>query len=436
MKTITMTDKEVVRFETINNLINNKIRISQAMKTLSLSKRQVKRLRKRVREDGTEGVVHKGRGKPSNRKIDEETKKKVGVLLAKTYSDFGPTFATEKLEEVHNIVLSKETIRMMMVGLDLHTVRSRKVNGQYHAWRPRKEYLGEMQQFDGSYHHWFEDRSGEHCLLASIDDATGQITKAVFADNEGVVAVSTFWKEYVEERGKPISVYLDKFSTYKVNHKNAVDNKELLTQFQCMTARIDIRLISAHSPEAKGRIERLFGTLQDRLVKDMRLLGISTPEAGNVYLRDVFIPKFNRQFGVVPTHDGDVHRILSQTEREKILSIFSIQHTRVVSNDFCIQFENQWIQLKKDQTTLVCRKDTVVIEKRIDGTLHVKLREKYLNFTLLPEKPKKHTEKITALVQTSVIREEMRRVVPSNHPWRKSFLQKTKIADAEYNATH
>jgi hypothetical protein len=293
MKTITMTDKEVVRFDIINNLINHKIRIGQAVKTLGLSVRQVKRLRKRVREFGTEGVVHKGRGKESNRKTDEATRKKVETLLTDTYSDFGPTFAVEKLREHHDVVLSKETIRMMMVRLDLRTVRSRKENGQYHAWRPRKEYFGEMQQFDGSYHLWFEDRGGEHCLLASIDDATGCITKAVFADNEGVVAVSTFWKEYVEEHGKPVSVYLDKFSTYKVNHKNAVDNKELRTQFQCMTARIDIRLITAHSPEAKGRIERLFGTLQDRLVKEMRLCGISTPEAGNIYLRDIFIPKIN-----------------------------------------------------------------------------------------------------------------------------------------------
>jgi hypothetical protein len=139
---------------------------------------------------------------------------------------------------------------------------------------------------------------------------------------------------------------------------------------------------------------------------------------------------------VVPAHDGDVHRPLSVSETENILSIFSIQYTRVVSNDFCIQFENQWIQLPKDQTTLVCRKDTVVIEKRIDGTLHVKLRERYLRFTLLPKKPQKQMEKITALVQAPVIRIEMRRVVPHNHPWKSKILQKTKIASTEYNATY
>jgi hypothetical protein len=197
-----------------------------------------------------------------------------------------------------------------------------------------------------------------------------------------------------------------------------------------------VKLITAHSPEAKGRIERLFGTLQDRLVKEMRLLGISTPEEGDVYLRDVFIPRFNKQFGVVSTHSGDVHRPLLISEKENILAIFSIQNTRVVSNDFCIRFENKWIQLEKIQPLTVCRKDTVVIENRIDGTLHVKLREKYLNFKLLLERPLKQTEKITALVPASIIRVSMQRKVQENHPWRSQFFRKTKIANTKYNAIH
>jgi hypothetical protein len=285
-----------------------------------------------------------------------------------------------------------------------------------------------MEQFDGSYHLWFEERSGEHCLLASIDDATGKITKAVFAKNEGVVAVSTFWKEYIEELGKPKNVYLDKFSTYKVNHVNATDNHELLTQFEKMTHRVGIKLISAHSPEAKGRIERLFKTLQDRLVKEMRLRNISTPEMGNIYLKDIYIPEFNKQFGVTPQKEGDVHVPLSASEKEHILSLFSIQQTRVVSNDFCIQFENQWIQLERIQPTTVCRRDTVAIERRIDGTLHVKLRDKYLNFNILTERPVTLREKITALTPASLVRESMRRIPKEDHPWRKTFLQKTKFA--------
>jgi transposase len=428
MKTITMTDKEAFKLETISKLLQKEISIGAAMNILNLSKRQVKRIRKRVRKDGINGILHLGRGQRSNRKIPDDTREKTNKLLKEKYHDFGPTFAAEKLQKDHGIIHSKETVRMIMIDLKLRKVRRRKGNGEYHAWRPRKEYFGEMEQFDGSYHLWFEERSGEHCLLASIDDATGKITKAVFAKNEGVVAVSTFWKEYIEELGKPKNVYLDKFSTYKVNHVNATDNHELLTQFEKMTHRVGIKLISAHSPEAKGRIERLFKTLQDRLVKEMRLRNISTPEMGNIYLKDIYIPEFNKQFGVTPQKEGDVHVPLSASEKEHILSLFSIQQTRVVSNDFCIQFENQWIQLERIQPTTVCRRDTVAIERRIDGTLHVKLRDKYLNFNILTERPVTLREKITALTPASLVRESMRRIPKEDHPWRKTFLQKTKFA--------
>lgn len=419
-----MTEQDEFRFGIINSLIHNKIEISQAMKMIDLSKRQIKRLRKRVREHGTEGVIHKGRGKRSNRKMSDENREKMEKLLKEKYLDFGPKFAAEKLRDNHGIDHSKETIRMIMINLGLRKVRHRKGNGEYRAWRPRKECYGEMEQFDGSYHKWFEERSGEHCLLASIDDATGIITKAVFAKNEGVKEVSKFWKEYVEEHGKPVSVYLDKFSTYKVNHKNAVDNHELMTQFEGMTQRIGIRLITAHSPEAKGRIERLFKTLQDRLVKEMRLLCINDQEEGNRYLKDIFIPAFNKQFGVTPSKGGDVHRQLSTVEKENLPSMFSIQNIRKVSNDFCIQYQNQWMQLEKEQPTLVCRKDTVVIEKRIDDTLHVKLREKYLNFKIIPRKPERIKEKITALIPAPLIRESMQWKPKKDHPWRKSFFEK------------
>ncbi|MEI6377826.1 MAG: ISNCY family transposase [bacterium] len=426
MKTIIMTDKDTFRFGVINDLNNKKLSMSQAKVMLGLSGRQVKRLRKKVREEGTEGVIHKGRDKIGNRKMPEETRTKMEKLLTGTYSDFGPTFASEKLEDNHGIIISKETVRSIMVQIGLRKVKSRKKNGEYRAWRPRKDHYGEMLQFDGSYHFWFEGRSGEQCLLASIDDATGQITKAIFAKNEGVIEVSKFWKEYTEELGKPVSIYLDKFSTYKVNHVNAVDNHELLTQFQKMTDRVGIELITAHSPQAKGRIERLFETLQDRLVKEMRLLGISTVEEANVYLRDIFLPAFNEKFGVVPTSEGDVHRQLSDTERENLPSLFSIQHTRVVSNDYCIQFENQWFQLEREQPTTVCRRETIVIEKRIDGTIHLKLREKYLDFRILHERPQKLREKITALVPAPLIRVEMQRKVSVNHPWRSPMFRMAK----------
>jgi hypothetical protein len=217
-----------------------------------------------------------------------------------------------------------------------------------------------MEQFDGSYHHWFENRycdelgdSIEVCLLASIDDATGRITRAQFTKNEGVVAVFEFWKEYILDIGKPLSIYLDKFSTYKINHKAAVDNYEFMTQFQRAMLDLGINLISAHSPEAKGRVERLFLTLQDRLVKEMRLANISTPEEGNRFLKEVFLPKFNSRFAVVPLREGDVHKKLSEIDIKNLNRIFSVQSTRRINNDFTIQFKNHWYQLTELQPQLL-----------------------------------------------------------------------------------
>lgn len=193
----------------------------------------------------------------------------------------------------------------------------------YRAWRPRKEFFEELQQFDGSYHYWFEDRFVdladnpiEVCLLASIDDATGAITKATFSADEGVIPVFTFWKAYVEEIGKPLTIYLDKFSTYKINHKAAVDNSDLITQFERATRTLGIQLIFANSPQAKGRVERLFQTLQDRLVKDMRLAEVQTPEQGNIFLREIFIPTFNKRFALIAAKDGDIHKQLRKVEKE------------------------------------------------------------------------------------------------------------------------
>jgi hypothetical protein len=295
----------------------------------------------------------------------------------------------------------------------------------YRSWRPRKEYFGEMEQFDGSYHYWFEyrffDSEGnpiEVCLLAAIDDATGKITKAQFMANEGVVAVSTFWKEYVRETGKPLNIYLDKFSTYKINHKSAVDNSELITQFQRIMKTIGVNLITAHSPQAKGRIERLFQTLQDRLIKEMRLAGINTPAEGNKFLKKIFLPKWNSSnFVVIPTKEGDVHKPLLPEEKKSINHIFSIQEARRINLDFTIQFKNNWYQLTEIQPTTVRPLERVTMETWLDGSVHVILKEHELTFIILPKKPKKQRIKQPVILTTHTLNYKP----PPNHPWRRYF---------------
>jgi hypothetical protein len=377
----------------------------------------VRRLKRKVAKAGTNGIAHGLRGRESNHLTAQTAADEASGLLKKYYADFGPTFAAEKLNDLHGIAFSDEYVRQLMIKDGLWKPKQKKRNGQYHAWRPRREWFGSMEQFDGSYHHWFEDRADECCLLASIDDAKGTITRAEFGRSESVIEVAGFWKGYVLLHGKPLAVYLDKYSTYKINHKNAVDNHELMTQFQRMMKSLGVELITAHSPEAKGRIERLFGTLQDRLVKELRLAGISTIPEANIFLK-TFIPKFNARFEVAAAQEGDLHRPLTESEKNNLDAIFSVHSMRRVRNDFTVQFKNQWLQLEKIQPCTVLRNDAVLIERRLDGALHIRLREHYLAFKILPVRPEKLHERVTALVPR---KERKPWMPPANHPWRKPF---------------
>jgi transposase len=407
------------RLSVINDLLQTKMTNGQAAVKLKLSLRQVKRLKKKVREQGESAVIHQLKGKNGNHHLPPEVKEQVLFTVKEKYTDFKPKFAAEKLAEYEGIFVNPQTLRRWLVKEGSWKVNSQK-QPQYHAWRERREYYGQLQQFDGSYHFWFETRlansSGnpvEVCLLASIDDATGKITHAKFEFNEGVVAVFHFWKEYVEVLGKPLKIYLDKFSTYKINHKAAVDNFELLTQFQKVMKVLDIELISANSPQAKGRIERLFQTLQDRLVKELRLQKISTVDEGNKFLKEVFLPGFNRRFSVKPEKTGDVHRQLTKTEVQASNSIFSIKHTRRINHDFTIQFKNHFYQLEEIQPVTVRPEEKVMVEQWLDGTLHFKLKEKYLKYFVLPEKPKKVVSQPVILTT-----HPLNWKPPLNHPWR------------------
>jgi hypothetical protein len=279
---------------------------------------------------------------------------------------------------------------------------------------------GELVQFDGSYHDWFET-GGEACLLAAIDDATSEVS-ATYEDNEGVHAVFRFWWRYLLINGLPVAIYLDKFSTYKVNHKSAVDNADMLTQFERAMNELGVKVICANSPEAKGRVERLFGTLQDRLVKEMRLRDIKGREDANRYLADEYLSDHNARFSVSPKQEGDAHRPLTEELKKKLSSIFSVHSERKVNNDFTLQFKSHWFQLSATQDTTVYKRDAVTIEERLDGSLHIRLRDSYLAYTKLPERPKKVRMLVTALT-----RETPRWKPPVDHPWRKAIRVATEL---------
>jgi hypothetical protein len=419
-QTITMTKKEAGRYEVIKDLLDKKIDGKEASRLLGLCIRQVKRIKAAVKHLGIKGAIHGNRGKESNRKIDQQILEETRRYLKETYHDFNPLLAKEKLSELNKINLSKETVRQLMIKEGLWQSRKKR-EAKKHFWRERKDNYGEMQQFDGSYHNWFEGRNEkelglEQCLLLSVDDASGKPTKAKFEDNEGVQAVFRFWKEYILTQGLPVSIYLDKFSTYKVNHKNAVDNEELMTQFQRAANQLGIRLITANSPQAKGRVEKMNDTFQRRLVKELRLAGINTIKEANTFLEEVFIPKFSKQFAVIPKKEADLHRRLDVKKMNELDKIFSIQSERNVSNDYTVRFKNNYYQLQEIQSTTVCKKDTVIIEEHLSGEVKISLRNHYLNCFRLPERPKKEIDvKLIALIH----QKQTDWKPPVNHPWRR-----------------
>ena len=410
-----LTPPERARFDIINSCIAGAITNKEAASRLQLTVRQTQRLKRRVEDKGDQGVIHGGKGKTSNNAISETTVSVIETFLKEDkHHDFGPTFAQEQLVKQKGIVHSTETIRRLMIKKGFRTEHKRRGHGIHREWRERVAMYGEMIQFDGSYHDWLEN--GEmQCLLGAIDDATGTIMRAIFDDNEGVAAVFRFWWAYIEAHGLPGAIYLDKFSTYKVNHKNAVDNEELITQFERAMRELGIRVIKANSPEAKGRVERLFGTLQDRMVKEMRLADIKDRESANRFLKETYLPDHNKRFFVSPRQEGDAHRFLTDEMRKRLPSIFSVQSKRNVNNDYTIRFKSKWFQLEAIQETTVYKDDTVTVEERLDGTIHIRLKDMNLAYTELPERPQRVRMTVTALTKEKPLWKP-----PANHPWRKA----------------
>jgi hypothetical protein len=409
-----LTRVERERLTIIRACLKREITNTGAGAKLNLKKRQIQKLKRSVEKHGDRGIVHGNSGRSPAHATDEKTKRKIIAFLKKReHRDFGPTFAAEQLKKQKHITRSRETVRTIMRTHGLWKSKQRSGSAVHREWRERKSMYGELVQFDGSYHWWFENGE-EHCLLAAIDDATSRVPHAQFEENEGVHAVFRFWWEYIETHGRPVALYMDIFSTYKVNHKSAVDNIELMTQFTRAMNELDIQVINANSPEAKGRIERLFGTLQDRLVKELRLERVKERSRANRFLADVYLPEHSTKFSVPAKCAGDAHRPLTDDQKKRLLSIFSVQSQRTVTNDFTIRFKNQWYQLAPQQPIAVYRGDVVVTEERLDDSLHLRLKDRYLHFTPIAKLERATRPRVTALTA-----QKSRWKPPIDHPWRR-----------------
>lgn len=431
--TLHMSRKELDRLDIIRRLIRKEMNGTKAAELLSLSTRQIRTLKKNVQHHGPQGLIHGNRGRRSNHRLPAQHRTRIATLLEKRYADFGPTFASEKLAELHGITHDPKTIRQIMIDGGLWKPRKGKRTVHHHQWRKRKDCVGEMVQFDGSYHDWLEGRgeTKEQCLLAAIDDAGSRVTHAVFAEHEGVLPVMGFWKEYILTNGIPRCIYLDKFSTYKVNHKTAKENPDVKTQFQRACHQLGIQPIFANSPQAKGRVERLFKTLQDRLVKELRLAGISHTDDANTFLLS-YLPTFNARFAVEPAAAANLHRPLMKHTRKNIDSIFARQNERIVHNDFTISHNSQWYQLLETPGIIVRKKDVVTVEERLNGTIHICLRGKEISYTILPARPKKAAHTTPWVLAPDALHKPYKPAM--NHPWRKAFLVKPRTATSNTNS--
>jgi len=426
---ITMSLLEVKKYDIIKKVLNKELKGSEAAKLLNLTSRHIRRLKKKVDNNGIKTLIHGNRGKPGNRRMLDKEKKRIVALIKQKYPDFGPTLATEKLAELDNIKHSRGAIRSIMIKEGIWKTKQKKKE-IHREWRQRKTCKGEMIQYDGSYEYWFEDRGDKHCLLACIDDADSEVW-AIFDEHEGVAPTFNFWRDYVERFDKPYSIYVDKFSTYSMNHKLAKENPDTLTQFERAMKELNIDIIHAHSPQAKGRVEKLFRTLQDRLIKELRLKNISTIAEANKFLEEEFLPKFNTRFMVEPRSNTNLHKKLNGQEKNKLDSIFSRQYQRVVKNDFTVSHKKNCYQLEKIQPVTICKQDIVTVEERMNQSIHIRLRGKYLNYKLLPERPKKMNSKENRL--NWVIPKSTAHTPPANHPWRQAtkteYLKKlTKVS--------
>jgi Helix-turn-helix domain len=367
MTVITMSRSEIDRMSVLRDLAEDRIRVSEAARLMGLGRRQVLRLAKAYRQRGPAALVSKRRGKRSNRSYPIGLRAEVIGLIRERYSDFGPTFAAEKLSELHGIRLGRETVRQWMMAAGFWKDRKQRMK-PVHQPRNRRECVGELIQIDGSQHWWFETRGPQCTLLVYIDDATSRLMHLQFVESESTFDYFKATRTYLEQHGKPVAFYSDKHSVFRVNRKDAAGG-DGMTQFGRALHALNIDIICANSSQAKGRVERANATLQDRLVKEMRLLGISSMEAGNAFL-PVFTADYNARFAKPPFGDRDLHR--SCADHDDLDDAFAWKEERSVSVNLTLQYDQVMFILEPNEITRSLARKRVMVIDYPDGRLAIR----------------------------------------------------------------
>ena len=408
---VTMSQRELRRLHFVKNAIGKVITQAEAAEAIEISERQVRRIVRKVREEGEIGIVHGSRGRPSNHATSSKMKTKILDLFKKQYPDFGPTLASEKLLERDRLAVSDETLRLWLLEAKIPYKQRKK--RPHREWRERKARLGEMVQTDGSHHDWFEGRGPKCVLMGYIDDATGR-PWGRFESYEGTLPAMRSLKGYIKRYGIPAALYLDKHMTYRSPKQQTIEDelagKRAMSQFQRVAEELGINVIHANSPQAKGRVERLFRTFQDRLIKEMRLENICGIEEGNRFLAR-YLPVYYRRFGVVPSAEGDMHRAMS--DGMDLNRVLCIKTERALRNDFTVAHEGKLYQVLDN-----IQSKKVLVEERMDETMVIRHREQKLRFKpILVRAPKLASKPRDYLFSAQKIN------VPSfAHPWRRMIL--------------
>ena len=377
MAAVSMSKQEFSRLEVLLRVQSGGLRVTDACALIGLRRRQVFRLLRGLKQDGATSLLSRHRGKPSNHRLPAEVRSLALSLVRERYADFGPTLAAEKLAAQHGCTLSRETLRGWMIADGLWTDRRHRLPSP-HQPRRRRACLGELVQIDGSEHAWFEDRSGMCTLLAFVDDATSRLMQLRFVASESAFDYFRATRAYLEQHGKPVAFYSDKHGIFRVNNKDAVGG-DGITQFGRALVALNIDIICANSPQAKGRVERAFGTLQDRLVKELRLAGVSTIAAANAWLPG-FITAHNTRFGRDPANAKDLHRPLTQTD--DLDEILAWREERTVTQNLTLHYDRMMLLLEPTPLARGLVRKKVEVVNYPDGRFAVQFNGTGLGFRL------------------------------------------------------
>jgi transposase len=401
MEELRMSVRERVVLESLSRVKRGELTVTAVAEIIGLSVRQCRRLWKRYRLEGDHGLVHRLRGRPSGRRLSEELRERIVKAHQERYWDFGPTFACEKLAQ-EGLSVSPNTLTLLLKERGLWVRRRR--HGKHRRRRERRASLGSLVQMDGSHHDWFEGRAPKCVLMVLIDDATNQ-SYARFYPGETTEAAFEVFGRWVKRRGIPRAVYVDRHGIYRDE-----EHPEKPTQFGRAMKQLGVELILAHSPQAKGRVERRHGVFQDRLVKELRLRKISTMQQANAFLEEQFLKELDRQYAVQARRATDLHRPL---EAGIVLEeILCVQERRVVGQDWCVRWRNQWLQIDAKHEAMQLAGRPVQVKQQANGTVLVDFGKERLSYTLLASRPVKEQAKRT-VVNNRVYKPG------ADHPWNK-----------------